>query len=93
MSQHGTIILENTCGFCKLFDTSALLLYYRVVIRFFSSFPAPHQHIHASGDAPGSSHTELAFASLRAMQLAPELRQKWSCTGFFELLSHQVLLL
>ena len=74
------------------------LLSLSVVIRFFTQFPAPHSYVsgHASNpETPGDwpSDRELAFASLRGIQLDPTLRSLWGAdegpSSFSELLSSQ----
>ena len=65
----------------------------RIVLRHFDSFPAPHTVV-ALGQAQGGNvrDVELAFASLRAMQLEPALRTKWAASSglYMALLDHQV---
>ncbi|KAG1662050.1 hypothetical protein FOA52_005297, partial [Chlamydomonas sp. UWO 241] len=64
----------------------------KVVRRYFDHFPAPSTHItatDATATATAAPPDALAFATLRAMQLAPGLRTRWSPSPFDSLLSHE----
>ena len=71
------------------------VLPHRILLRHFDSFPAPHSTVAlglAAGGGDGLRDSELAFSSLRAMQLEPGLRTKWATVSAHSmaLLQHQV---
>lgn len=61
-------------------------------MRFFRHCPAPHHRL--SQQQPGGSGSsspsdaELAFASLLALRLLPEIREAWGSAPFLVLLTH-----
>lgn len=67
----------------------------RVVVRFFKRCPPPHAHISTHLPTPDvataqqlPTPVDLAFATLAALQLLPELRQAWGSEGPLALLTH-----
>lgn len=60
----------------------------RVVLRYFQACPAPHAYISGASHGPGAG--DLAAASLRALQLLPDIRSHWGCGPFLALLQHTV---